>query len=209
MRTYFLGWVPKDGEPIRLNSVFHMSTMILQFVVASAAEAELDALYHNCQTGINFWLALTDIGHLQPNTLVHCNNATAVGIANNTIKRQRSGSMEMRFFWVGDKCMTSNGTQGKETLPITNASTPLVHTTQRCTHGTYTWKIPPGYYPGQWRLALWKGLLQPSRMGTYVTYPYLGLHGSRALVMWLVSHIQIPVTHRNHVFPRGVILLDH
>jgi hypothetical protein len=51
---FFLGWVPKDGEPIRLNSVFHMSTMILQFVVASAAEAELDALYHNCQTGIHF-----------------------------------------------------------------------------------------------------------------------------------------------------------
>ena len=34
---------------------------------------------------------------------VHCDNATAVGIANNTIKRQRSRSMEMRFFWIGDK----------------------------------------------------------------------------------------------------------
>ncbi len=33
----------------------------------------------------------------------HCNKATAVGIANNTIKRQRLRSMEMRFFWVGDK----------------------------------------------------------------------------------------------------------
>jgi hypothetical protein len=43
------------------------------------------------------------MGHLQPKTPVHCNNATAVGIANNTIKRQRSGSMEMRFFWIGDK----------------------------------------------------------------------------------------------------------
>ncbi len=36
-------------------------------------------------------------------TLVHCNNATAVGIANNTVKRQRSQAMEMQFFWVGDK----------------------------------------------------------------------------------------------------------
>ncbi len=26
-----------------------------------------------------------------------------MGIANNTVKRQRSRSMEMRFFWVGDK----------------------------------------------------------------------------------------------------------
>ena len=51
---FFLGWVPKDGNPIWLNGVFHVSTMILQFVVASAAEAELGALYHNCQTGIIF-----------------------------------------------------------------------------------------------------------------------------------------------------------
>jgi hypothetical protein len=43
------------------------------------------------------------MGHPQPKKSVHCDNATAVGIANNTIKRQRSQSMEMRFFWIGDK----------------------------------------------------------------------------------------------------------
>ena len=43
------------------------------------------------------------MGHLQPKTPVHCDNATAVGISNNTIKRQRSRSMEMRYFWVADK----------------------------------------------------------------------------------------------------------
>ena len=46
---------------------------------------------------------LTNMGHPQPQAPVHCDNATAVGIANNTIKRQRSRSKEMRFFWVGDK----------------------------------------------------------------------------------------------------------
>jgi hypothetical protein len=71
--------------------------------MASAAEAELGALYHNCQTGIIFCLTLADMRHPQPKAPVHCDNATAVGIANNTIKRQRSRSMEMRFFWVGDK----------------------------------------------------------------------------------------------------------
>ena len=43
------------------------------------------------------------MGHPQPKNPVHCDNATAVGIANNTVKRQRSRSMEMRFFWIGDK----------------------------------------------------------------------------------------------------------
>jgi hypothetical protein len=51
---FFMGWMPKDGESIRINGAFHVSTTILRFVVASAAEAELGALYHNCQTGIIF-----------------------------------------------------------------------------------------------------------------------------------------------------------
>ncbi len=76
---------------------------ILRFVVASVAEAELGALFHNCQDGIIFQQMLEDLGHTQPRTPVHCDNATVVRIANNTIKQQRSRSMEMRFFWVGNK----------------------------------------------------------------------------------------------------------
>jgi hypothetical protein len=93
---------PKWGL-IQLNGAFHISTTIMRFVVASAAEAELGTLYHNCQTGIIFRLTLAEMGHPQPQTPVHCDNPTAVGIANNTIKRQRLQSMDMRFFWVGDK----------------------------------------------------------------------------------------------------------
>ena len=51
---FFLGWMPTNNAPIRLNGAFHVSTTILRFVVASAAEAKLGALYHNCQTGIIF-----------------------------------------------------------------------------------------------------------------------------------------------------------
>jgi hypothetical protein len=100
---FFMGSVPTDGEPIKLNGAFYTNSVILKFVVASAAEAELGALFHNCQDGIIFRQTLTDMGHPQPKTPVHCNNATAVGIGNNTTKRQRSHSMEMQYFWVGDK----------------------------------------------------------------------------------------------------------
>jgi hypothetical protein len=51
---FFMGWMPKDGKSICINGAFHVSTTILHFVVASAAKAELGALYHNCQTGIIF-----------------------------------------------------------------------------------------------------------------------------------------------------------
>ena len=51
---FFMGWMPKNGEPIKLNGAFYVNTTILRFVVASAAEAELGALFHNCQDGIIF-----------------------------------------------------------------------------------------------------------------------------------------------------------
>ncbi len=100
---FFMGWMPKTGEPIKINGAFYMNATILKFVVASAAEAELGTLFHNCQYGIILHQTLSDMGHLQPNMPVHCDNALAVGITNNIVKRQQSWSMEMRFFWVGDK----------------------------------------------------------------------------------------------------------
>jgi hypothetical protein len=85
---FFMGWMPKNGEPIKLNGAFYTSSSIMQFVVASAAEAELGALFHNCQMGMIFQQTLKGLGHPQPKMPVHCDNATAVGIASNTVKWQ-------------------------------------------------------------------------------------------------------------------------
>jgi hypothetical protein len=51
---FFMGWMPKNGEPIKLNGALYVNTTILQFVVASAAEAKLGALFQNYQDGIVF-----------------------------------------------------------------------------------------------------------------------------------------------------------
>jgi hypothetical protein len=57
---FFMGWKPVDGQPIKLNGAFYTNSVILKFVVASAAEAELGALSCNCQDGIVstrlFWI---------------------------------------------------------------------------------------------------------------------------------------------------------
>jgi hypothetical protein len=87
---FFIEWMPKNGEPVKMNGAFYVNATILKFVVASAAEAELGTLFHNCQDGKIFHQTLADMGHPQPKTPVHWDNATAVGIANNTVKRQQS-----------------------------------------------------------------------------------------------------------------------
>ena len=61
---------------------------ICKFVVTLAAEAKLSALFYSIQEGTILQLALEELGYPQPPTPVHCNNITAVGIANNTVKKQ-------------------------------------------------------------------------------------------------------------------------
>ena len=51
---FFMGWTSVDKEPIQLNGAFFVNTTIMRFIVASAAEAELGALFRNCQDGIIF-----------------------------------------------------------------------------------------------------------------------------------------------------------
>ena len=100
---FFLGWMPKDGEAIKLNGSIFTLCAILKFVAASAAEAELGALFMCIQEGRIIRLILEELGHPQPATPIHCDNATAVGITNGTVKMQRSRSMEMRYFYSCDQ----------------------------------------------------------------------------------------------------------
>jgi hypothetical protein len=51
---FFMGWSPKNGDPIKLNEAFFTLCTILHFVVASGAEAELGALFLYCKEGIIF-----------------------------------------------------------------------------------------------------------------------------------------------------------
>ncbi len=95
--------VPQRRRPYQVEYGTFFTFAILCFVVASAAEAKLGALFLNCKEGMIFCLTLKELGHPQPKTHIHWNNTTAIGVANNTVKWQRSCSMEMQYFWVCDK----------------------------------------------------------------------------------------------------------
>jgi len=77
-------------------------------MVVSAAEEASGTLFVNCKEGKVLRLTLEEMGHPQPPTPVHCDNLTATGIVNDTVKKQRSRSMEMRLFWVADQVKMGN-----------------------------------------------------------------------------------------------------
>ena len=70
-----------------MNGAIFTFCGILKCVVASAAEAELAALFLNYKEGKIIRLILQELGHAQPSTPIHCDNKTAAGIANDTVKK--------------------------------------------------------------------------------------------------------------------------
>jgi hypothetical protein len=51
---FFIGWSPKDRDPIKLNGAFFTLCAVLWFVITSATEAELGALFLNCKERMIF-----------------------------------------------------------------------------------------------------------------------------------------------------------
>ena len=134
---FFMGSLPHEGEPIHLNGNIAFTCAILKIVASSAVEAELGALFLNTKESWIVWLTLAELGHPQPQTPIHIDNTTAVGIVNNTIKRQQSRAMEMRYFWLLDQETNKNFKSyyqpGQENLADypSKAHTGAIHTHMR------------------------------------------------------------------------------
>jgi hypothetical protein len=85
---FFLGSLPTDSDPIKLNGTIHITCTILKLIAASATESELGALFLNAQEAKALQLTLAKLGHPQPPTPIHIDNTTTVIIVNNTTKQQ-------------------------------------------------------------------------------------------------------------------------
>ena len=58
---FFLGSIPRDDSPIIINGAIHITCTILKLVAASAAEAELGALFLNAQEAKVLQLVLKEL----------------------------------------------------------------------------------------------------------------------------------------------------
>ena len=96
----FLGSIPVNRQPIKLNRNIHITCAILKLVAASASEAELGALFFNAREAKVLRITLNELGHPQPPKPIYVDNTTVVGTVNNKIKRQRPRATEMRYFWL-------------------------------------------------------------------------------------------------------------
>jgi hypothetical protein len=97
---FFLG--NKYPEQDMLNGSILNVASVIKNVIASAAESEVGACFHNAQSSATLQVTLTQLGHPQPPTPLRKDNSTAFGILNETIKQKRSKAMDMRYHWLTD-----------------------------------------------------------------------------------------------------------
>jgi hypothetical protein len=83
---FFLG--NKSLEQETLNGSILKVASVIKNAVASAAESEVGACFHNAQSGAPLRVTLTELGHSQPPTPLRTDNSTAFGIVNETIKQK-------------------------------------------------------------------------------------------------------------------------
>jgi hypothetical protein len=83
---FFLG--NKTPNQDKLNGSILNVASVIKNVVASAAESEHGACFHNAQSGAPLRVTLTEMGHTQPLTPLRTDNSTAFFILNETIKQK-------------------------------------------------------------------------------------------------------------------------
>eukprot|EP00957_Ditylum_brightwellii_P026271 1987147-Ditylum_brightwellii.AAC.1 len=93
----------ENKENNQFNGPAHITSIILHNVIASAANAELDALLENAKEAAPIRVALMEMGHPQLPTPIQVDNSTANGIDNSNIQQRKSKAIDMRFYWVQDK----------------------------------------------------------------------------------------------------------
>ena len=73
-------------------------------VVSSATEAESAGIFYNGKEACPIRTTLEELGFEQGPTPIQTDSSTASGIANDTVTQRRSKAMDMRFYWVRDRC---------------------------------------------------------------------------------------------------------
>jgi hypothetical protein len=94
---FFLGNKPPEQD--KMNASILNVASVMKNVVASAAESEVGACFHNAQSGAPLRVTLTEMGNIQPPTPLRTDNSTVLGILNETIKK-KSKAMDMRNHWL-------------------------------------------------------------------------------------------------------------
>ena len=98
----FIFLLENDPTP-KTNGPILTIAQIIKYVMESAAEAELAALYITAKTKVILRNTLIEMGWPQPKSPIQTYNSTAVGFTSNTILNKAIKSSNMKLWWLRDR----------------------------------------------------------------------------------------------------------
>ena len=93
-------FMANNGDKSFTNGTVLTVSTIIRHVMASAAEAELAAVYYAAQEAISLRHLLEELGHSQTTTPITTDNATAHGLISGAMMPRKSKAMDMLFHWL-------------------------------------------------------------------------------------------------------------
>ena len=93
-------FLSKNDPKPEWNGAILTISLIIKFVMSSATEAELGALYITAKEMFPIRQTLIEMGWKQPPSPIQTNNLTAAGVINKTIIQRKSKFMDLRFHWL-------------------------------------------------------------------------------------------------------------
>ena len=130
---YFL--TTDDANLLNNGTIFALSAVIW-YVVSSALEAELAALFYSVQNAVLLWQTLKEMGNHQPRTFISKDNSTTHGLITDTIIPKASKATDMWLNWL--KCCQAwqqfriQWQSGSAILDITTPNTIQLSITKKC-----------------------------------------------------------------------------
>jgi hypothetical protein len=98
------GFFGFHNAPTFYNGPVVAGSQVLDVVVSSAAEGEYGAAYLVARETVYVQAIAKALGYpqLQPTTLL-CDNSTAVGLANDSVKIAKTKAIDQRYHWLRDR----------------------------------------------------------------------------------------------------------
>ena len=87
----------------KLNAPLLTIAQMINYVMASSAEAEIAALYITAKNMIPLRNTLIEMGWPKPNSPIQKYRSTAVGFTNKTIVNKSTISVDMKLWWLRDR----------------------------------------------------------------------------------------------------------
>ena len=91
----------------RWNGSVLTLSQIIKFIVFSASEAELGALFITAQEMLEMRNTLEEMKWPQPKSPIYTHNSATVGVVNNTIVTRKLKKMDRRLHWL--RCREAQG----------------------------------------------------------------------------------------------------